>query len=517
MTHNDIYTKFMIEYDKANVTSSYPSLTKYEAATLLDRAYLALISRKLTGNNTRRAPFEYDTKAIEDLRPLLTTTEFRSNGKTYSEGNEYRFNIPNNLMYYIEGLATYPNDEQEIVIPVNHQIARKFRKSNSNIPWIKQPVSFMEGQTMYVLIDPFKHKSGFSFDGTYIKKPASFVESLEKIEDDNNSDNNNNNGGEDNGGGNSNDDDKESIIVSDPVFTPYDKKYTLFKDNVSVLINANQSDYIIYTINGGQESIYGGPITITEDSVITAYAVKEDENGNRFASNTISSRYRKEVWLDPEESTQEPLTPSTPEEPEQGSYMEYVDLGLPSGIKWSKWNVGASSENEEGDYLCWGDPTGELVTHGGYHGEYYVGTCPASLTDPRYRHLDIAYVRSGGECHTPTSAQMKELIDYCTFTYTTNYNGVTGLNGYIVKKKKSTSSNHIFLPCLGYREAILSVNDGINITYSPDNKTRCFYWSADVSGNANVYGWGCLYEFPLNNERHESISLGMPIRPVKDA
>ena len=112
---------------------------------------------------------------------------------------------------------------------------------------------------------------------------------------------------------------------------------------------------------------------------------------------------------------------------------------------------------------------------------------------------------------------MKELIDYCTFTYTTNYNGVTGLNGYIVKKKKSTSSNHIFLPCLGYREAILSVNDGINITYSPDNKTRCFYWSADVSGNANVYGWGCLYEFPLNNERHESISLGMPIRPVKDA
>ena len=84
--------------------------------------------------------------------------------------------------------------------------------------------------------------------------------------------------------------------------------------------------------------------------------------------------------------------------------MEYVDLGLPSGIKWSKWNVGASSENEEGDYLCWGDPTGELVTHGGYHGEYYVGTCPASLTDPRYRHLDIAYVRSGGECHTPTSA-----------------------------------------------------------------------------------------------------------------
>jgi hypothetical protein len=54
MTHSDIYTKFMIEYDKANITSSYPSLTKYEIATILDKAYLALIAQKYTGNNTRR-------------------------------------------------------------------------------------------------------------------------------------------------------------------------------------------------------------------------------------------------------------------------------------------------------------------------------------------------------------------------------------------------------------------------------------------------------------------------------
>lgn len=73
MAHNNIYDKFMIEYDKANVTSSYPALTKYEVATLLDRAYLTLIARKLTGNNTRRIPFEYDTKAVEDLRPLVVT------------------------------------------------------------------------------------------------------------------------------------------------------------------------------------------------------------------------------------------------------------------------------------------------------------------------------------------------------------------------------------------------------------------------------------------------------------
>jgi hypothetical protein len=53
MTHADIYKKFMIEYDKANIASSYPSLTPYEVATILDKAYLALIARKMTGNNPR--------------------------------------------------------------------------------------------------------------------------------------------------------------------------------------------------------------------------------------------------------------------------------------------------------------------------------------------------------------------------------------------------------------------------------------------------------------------------------
>ena len=70
MKHSDIYTKFMIEYDKANVTSSYPSLTNYEIATILDKAYLALIAQKLTGNNVRKVSFEGDIKAIEDTRPF---------------------------------------------------------------------------------------------------------------------------------------------------------------------------------------------------------------------------------------------------------------------------------------------------------------------------------------------------------------------------------------------------------------------------------------------------------------
>ena len=102
MTHKDIYTKFMIEYDKANVTSSYPSLTEYEVATLLDKAYLALIAQKLTGNNPRRAPFEADNKAIADIAPLIKHTE----QQLFTDGHEPAINIaqyrlPDDFLYYV--------------------------------------------------------------------------------------------------------------------------------------------------------------------------------------------------------------------------------------------------------------------------------------------------------------------------------------------------------------------------------------------------------------------------------
>jgi hypothetical protein len=78
MTHGDIKTKFLIEYDKANITSSYPSLTDYEIATILDKAYLALIAQKLTGNNLRQMGFEDDIKAIEDIQQLIKIAELDS-------------------------------------------------------------------------------------------------------------------------------------------------------------------------------------------------------------------------------------------------------------------------------------------------------------------------------------------------------------------------------------------------------------------------------------------------------
>ena len=34
---------------------------------------------------------------------------------------------------------------------------------------------------------------------------------------------------------------------------------------------------------------------------------------------------------------------------------EYIDLGLPSGLKWAACNIGANAPEEVGEYFAWGE------------------------------------------------------------------------------------------------------------------------------------------------------------------
>lgn len=185
MTHSDIKIKFLIEYDKMTTTSSYPSLTDYEIATVLDKAYLAVIANKLTGNNPRKASFESDNKAIEDIRPLITSATLVREQDVVQindpQKNEVVYKISSDLkwMYFLQGLLiinSAPKKTARVQL-ASHLDAMNFMNTDTNLPWISIPTVYIEGNEIHLLYDSYKYN--LSNIGrlicTYVKKPEPFV------------------------------------------------------------------------------------------------------------------------------------------------------------------------------------------------------------------------------------------------------------------------------------------------------------------------------------------------------
>lgn len=149
---------------------------------------------------------------------------------------------------------------------------------------------------------------------------------------------------------------------------------------------------------------------------------------------------------------------------------EWVDLGLPSGLKWATCNVGATNPEGYGDYFAWGETspkttynlsTYKFIRSGSsswasitkytipdgqksgiwYNGDTFIGDNKTTLDLAD----DAAHVNWGGSWRMPTKAEQDELRDNCTWTETTK----NGVNGYLIKSKKN--NNSIFLPASGCR------------------------------------------------------------------
>ena len=175
MTYKDIHKKYMIEYDKENVTSSYPSLTTYEIATILDKAYLALIAQKLTGNQ-QRVPFEGDIKAIEDVRNLIASKKISKSNTTLPIDNAVTYKL-SDILYFLTALVLI--DGKLITTNlVNHEIAKNFMHTATNRPWIKNSVCYIEGDNLIVLYDNYSHKNVGDLQLTYIKQPDKFIDHI---------------------------------------------------------------------------------------------------------------------------------------------------------------------------------------------------------------------------------------------------------------------------------------------------------------------------------------------------
>ena len=160
----------------------------------------------------------------------------------------------------------------------------------------------------------------------------------------------------------------------------------------------------------------------------------------------------------------------------------YVDLGLPSGLKWATCNVGASSPEDYGDYFAWGEtsPKAEYTYENSItYGEQMSSDISGSA------QYDAATANWGGSWRMPTKEEMQELEDHCEWEWTE----VNGVNG---SKVIGPNGSYIFLPAAGYRYSTLLNYDGDNgrywssTPYDNDNDTN----ACDVYfgiGGAHVY------------------------------
>ena len=207
----------------------------------------------------------------------------------------------------------------------------------------------------------------------------------------------------------------------------------------------------------------------------------------------------------------EPLfdAPVTPEEV-GGTYNghDYVDLGLPSGLMWAAYNVGASKPEEYGGYYAWGETEEkENYTWSTYkwcNGSY--DTMTKYCTNSSYGTVDnkttldleddVAHVEWGGSWRMPTKAEQDELRNNCTWQWTTQ----NGVKGYKVTSK--TNGNSIFLPAAGYRYAT-DLNDiGKGDYWSSslyeghsDNAYDLYFGSADKYFGSGYYNWYQDYRY----------------------
>lgn len=168
-----------------------------------------------------------------------------------------------------------------------------------------------------------------------------------------------------------------------------------------------------------------------------------------------------------------------------------IDLGLPSGTKWSCCNVDSNAPEEIGGRYAWGvtdtseytlrtypftyevDPNDQKIEcrhflvddDGTYYQCIYIGE---NISGTNY---DVAHVKWGEPWRIPTYEELLEICSSCTW-YEYVYNGMSGF------KVTGTNNHSIFIPWSLSWEAIL----------------KAMYWSSNLQGwdPGNMFAYGLI-------------------------
>lgn len=207
--------------------------------------------------------------------------------------------------------------------------------------------------------------------------------------------------------------------------------------------------------------------------------------------------YRAYLKIDDDFTYGETLTFTTPSGP-------FVDLGL--SVKWASKNMGSETASDKGYYYQWGALTGSTACSWdnyfdnpyGESGDW-VG-CTKVTDDIVSTSYDVVSHYYNGSARMPSADEMQELVDKCTWTWTT----LDGVSGYEVTGPNGAT---IFLPATGQI-------DGSGVSNAEQYGG---YWSGSIattntSSARILYFYGSMMHSLSQSNRY----VGRPIRAVCD-
>lgn len=165
--------------------------------------------------------------------------------------------------------------------------------------------------------------------------------------------------------------------------------------------------------------------------------------------------------------------------------VEYVDLGLPSGLLWCKHNLGATNPEDAGLYFSWGETVGyadaaarnaALGRSDGFSFGAYTATGGAAITDSvlTWAH-DAAAQIMGGDWRMPTIVEFQELLNNTNVTYYADY----------AKFENVTTGKYIILPLCKEYSGNYNKDNYVNYFSSTNDSHDGFAWSLFKSGSSN--------------------------------
>jgi len=250
----------------------------------------------------------------------------------------------------------------------------------------------------------------------------------------------------------------------DPADVPHEREIVYTVDEHTTKVHLNTEAEWEALLNRFCDYIEDGSTVTFYNSLLAGSAQGSDE-----VTFTTSDREEMKAWMRRMEADGKTVTVNydsasgiwsgmayaTAPQPQPES--EWVDLGLPSGLLWAKYNVGATCPEGSGNYYAWGETqpksiyfwstyrycTGEESqftkycsdTSYGYNG--YTDTLTTLLPED-----DAATVNWGNGARTPTVGEWSELLQNCTQEWCTQ-NSVKGF------RLTGPNGNSIFLPAAG--------------------------------------------------------------------